>query len=102
MMLVDDSDFRSINMHEHELVGLFHLGHGVGCQTQLLSDKGFSEHLGSVPSYFLAGNRKLTDAGVPFKSLSGRKPKQFNSFKCDYTFRGTNGARYAGCALART
>jgi hypothetical protein len=27
------------DVHQHVLVGLFHLGHGVGVQTQLFSDK---------------------------------------------------------------
>jgi hypothetical protein len=48
-----------VDLHHHEFVGLFHLGHGVGCQTQLLSDKRLYEHLGSVLSYSLAGNTKL-------------------------------------------
>jgi hypothetical protein len=32
-------------MHQHALGGLFHLGHRVGFQTQLFSDKGLYEHL---------------------------------------------------------
>ena len=39
-----------VNMHHHELVGLFQLGYCVGCQTQLFSDRGFYKHLGSVLS----------------------------------------------------
>ena len=76
-----------VDMHQHELVGLFYPGHSMGLQTQLFSDKGLYEHLGSVLSYSLAGNTKLNRYGVPFKSPSGRRSKHSNSFKCNYTLR---------------
>ncbi|HXB68327.1 MAG TPA: hypothetical protein VNY05_08790, partial [Candidatus Acidoferrales bacterium] len=34
-----------VDMHHHVFVGLFDLGHGVGFQAQLFSDKSFYEHL---------------------------------------------------------
>jgi hypothetical protein len=39
-----------VDMHHQVLVRLFHLGHRMGFQAQLFSDKGLYEHLGSVLS----------------------------------------------------
>src|ERR1700680_1256639 len=49
-----------VDPHQHALVRLLHLGYGMGFQTQLFSDKGLNEHLGSILSYSLVGNTKLT------------------------------------------
>src|SRR6266571_2119414 len=40
---------QSIDPHQHMLVGLFHLGDGVGLQAQLFSDKRFDEHHDPLP-----------------------------------------------------
>src|SRR5205823_13375682 len=47
-----------IDVHQHALVGLFHFGHGMSFQTQLFSDKGFYEHLGSGPFVFFDRNNE--------------------------------------------
>jgi hypothetical protein len=81
---------QTVDLHQQEGVGLLHLGHSVGCQTQLFPDKSLYEHLGSVLSYSLAGNTKIIETGVPFKSLPERNSKQSKGFNCNYTFwRGT-------------
>src|SRR5581483_8364144 len=46
-------------MHPHALVGFLHLGHGMGFQTQLFSDKGLNEHLGSGPLVFLGRKHEI-------------------------------------------
>jgi hypothetical protein len=67
-----------VDMYQHALVGLFYLGHSVGCQTQLFSDKRLYEHLGSILSYSLAGNTKVTrDRGA----LQILAPTQLQAFK---------------------
>ena len=48
-----------VDVHQHALVGLFHVGHGMGFQTQLLSDKSFYEHLGSGPFVFLGRKHEI-------------------------------------------
>ena len=48
-----------IDVHQHALAGLFHFGHGMSFQTQLFSDKGFYEHLGSGPFVFFGRNNEI-------------------------------------------
>jgi hypothetical protein len=60
-----------VNVHQHALAGLFHLGHGMGFQTQLFSDKGLYEHLGRVLSCSLVGNYES-------KPIRGALPIPFN------------------------
>jgi hypothetical protein len=48
-----------INTHQYTLVGFLHLDHGMSFQTQLFSDKGFYEHLGSGPFVFFGRNNEI-------------------------------------------
>ncbi|MGQ9636098.1 MAG: hypothetical protein ACUVXB_17885, partial [Bryobacteraceae bacterium] len=48
-----------VDMHQHALIGLFHLGYGMGFQTQLFSDKRLYEHLGSGPFVFLGRKHEI-------------------------------------------
>ena len=50
---------QSLDVNHHALVGLLHFGHGMSFQTQLFSDKGFYEHLGSGPFVFFGRNNEL-------------------------------------------
>jgi hypothetical protein len=56
----------SVDVHQHALVGLFHLGHGMGFQTQLFSDKRLYEHLGSGPFVFLGLKPDLSKLASEF------------------------------------
>jgi hypothetical protein len=38
-----------VDVHQHAVVSLFYRDDGMNFQTQLFSDKGFYEHLGSSP-----------------------------------------------------
>jgi len=42
-----------------QLAGFFHLGHSVGFQAQLFSDKRLYKHLGRFPFMFLVGNYEI-------------------------------------------
>ena len=48
-----------VDIHQHALVGLFHLGHGMSFQMQLFSDKGLYEHLGPGPFVFLGRKHEI-------------------------------------------
>src|SRR5215472_6729900 len=48
-----------IDLHHHALGGLLHMGHSMSFQTQLFSDKGFNEHLGSGPFVFFGRNNEI-------------------------------------------
>src|SRR6516165_10335588 len=48
-----------VDMHQHVLVGLFHLSHGMSFQMQLFSDKRLYEHLGPGPFVFLGRKHEL-------------------------------------------
>src|SRR5215510_7102187 len=55
---------QAVDVHSHALPGFFHLGHRVGFQAQLFSDKRLYEPLGRFPFVFLGRKlRNLTDAG---------------------------------------
>jgi hypothetical protein len=41
---------KPVDVHQHALVALFHLGHAMRFQTQLFSDKGFYEQIERVLS----------------------------------------------------
>jgi hypothetical protein len=43
---------KPVDEDQHGVIGLFHLGHSMSFQTQLFSDKGLNEHLGSGPFVF--------------------------------------------------
>ena len=48
-----------VDIHQHALGGLFHLGHAMSFQMQLFSDKGLYEHLGSGPFVFLGRKHEI-------------------------------------------
>src|SRR5215468_6462039 len=76
-----------VDPHQHALVRLFHLGHGMGFQTQLFSDKGLNEHLGSVLSYSLVGNTKLARYRGALQSPDRLQLQPFKTVQPHYTFR---------------
>src|SRR5215471_17300085 len=58
-----------IDLHHHALGGLLHMGHSMSFQTQLFSDKGLYEHLGSGPFVFFGRNNEINPMpGVPLQS----------------------------------
>src|SRR5204862_5473645 len=63
-----------VDVHQHALVGLLHLGHGMGFQTQLFSDKSFNKHLGSAPFVFLGrkheANRYPRCLSTPYETAT--------------------------------
>ena len=64
-----------VDVHQHALAGLFHPGHRMGFQTQLLSDKGLNEHLGSGPFVFLGRRHEINRIpGCPSKSRQTATP----------------------------
>jgi hypothetical protein len=75
-----------VNVHQHVLVGLFHIGHGVGFQTQLFSDKSFYEHL--VRSFRIpwSGNYEGKPMRGAPQSASIHNLKHSKDFNCHYTF----------------
>jgi hypothetical protein len=77
-----------VDVHNHELFGLFNLGHGVRLQPQLFSDKSFYKHLGPFPSLCSGEQLRRIEAGrgaaqLPADGISFPS-KAFNS---NYTFR---------------
>jgi hypothetical protein len=77
---------QSVDMHHHTTVALFHAGHGMGFQAQLLSDKGFHEHFGRSFRVPWSETTKVNRCGVLFKSLSTRNLKHSKDWNCPYTF----------------
>ncbi|HLK34723.1 MAG TPA: hypothetical protein VKT29_16630, partial [Terriglobales bacterium] len=74
-------------MHPHALVGFLHPGHGVGFQTQLFSDKGLNEHLGSGPFVFLGWKHEISWMPGCRQILTDCNFKHSKGFNPNYTFR---------------
>src|SRR5438045_7023777 len=79
-----------VDPHQHALVGLYHPSHGMGFQTQLFSDKGLNEHLGSVLSYSLVGNTKLPRYRGALQTPVGLQLQQFKAAQRPLHFSETN------------
>ena len=79
-----------VDPHQHALVRLFHLGHGVRFQTQLFSDKSFNEHLGLVLSYSLVGNTKINRYRGAVQSPAELQLQPFKALETPLHFSETN------------
>src|ERR1700680_4917247 len=105
-----------VDPHQHALVRLLHLGYGMGFQTQLFSDKGLNEHLGSILSYSLVGNTKLTRYRGALQTRAGlqllhfkvvQPPLHFSErnqkhhrwvFSSKFFFSNRRGTKWPACA----
>src|SRR5215472_17880672 len=79
-----------VDPHQHALVRLFHLGHGVRFQTQLFSDKSFNEHLGLVLSYSLVGNTKINRYRGAVQIPAGLQLRAFKQLQLSLHFSERN------------
>src|SRR6202521_542700 len=72
-------------MNDHEFLGLLHLCHGVGLQSQLLSKKRFDEHVDS-PSFgaYTTALKELDESGIQSNHLT-RKPLHDWHFNFNHT-----------------
>src|ERR1019366_1022551 len=90
-----------VDVHQHVLVGLFHLGHGMGFQTQLFSDKSFYEHLVRSFRSPWSGNHEGKPMRGASQAPSIHNLKHSKGFNCLYTF-GTGTRKTMARSLQET
>jgi hypothetical protein len=81
---------QTVDMHQHALVGLFHLGHGMSFQTQLFSDKGLYEHFGPGPFVFLGRKNEINPTPGCSSNPGLTQPQTFKGLQPQLHFSDKN------------